>query len=789
MNKLQRKLVRDLANSKWLFLAVAMVIFLGVALFNASFLGYRNLKTSYNYTYERLSFADFTVKVVEAPMGTVDELKLIPGVKAVTGRVNIDVALTLPGEDTKKVLARVISLPSDSRAAVNDIKVEQGSYFHTGDIDVLLVEKSFAEHHGLNLGDAVSLTVNNQKTNLSVAGIATSPEYIWPAKSRQELLASPETFGVVFVTHDTATGLLGKQIVNQFCFLIDAGADRNTIITAVEETLEPYGVTDVVTREDQPSNAALSMDLQGFGEIAEAFPALFLIVGALATYILLTRIVHNQRSQIGLMRAVGYSRRQLLVHYLSFALTIGIVGAIAGTVAGYLLSALVTKLYVGMLGLPYTITKMGWIEWLAIEEGLFAGIFPCVIGGIIPAYVASRLNPAEAMRTPPPAAGRKLMLERILPFFARLSLLWKIPLRNIFRSRRRSLYTVIGVAFGISLILVSAVFIDSIDSLMNLQFNQIQRYDAKIDFAQLQPATLSEQVKSWDEVEKLEPVLQIPTRLEHQDKTYSTLAVGLPPDSELYGLYSTAGDRVDINDGEILLSEGLRSELDIDTGDIITLSSSSALQQLDVAGFVKQPMGSFGYVTLEQAQELAGGQSVISGLMLGVEPGRLDSIREKAYQIPDVASVELTTESQEMVNDLMGLFRGMMWVMLGFGAALSLAIVFTTVTVNILERRRESATMRTLGEGKGRIGAMLTIENLLLGLAGLVPGILLGYALSLYFFSLFQSDMMSFDLSIYPRTYLLTIGLVILIMLVSQVPGIRYINRLDLARMAKEQAA
>ena len=789
MSKLNRKLVRDLAASKWLFLAVAIVIFLGVAFFGASFLGYRNLKNSYDYTYETLRFADFTVQVVEAPEGAVEELESISGVEAVTGRMNSDIALTLPGGEAKRVLARVISLPSDSRPAVDDVKVEEGIYFQDSGDNTLLVEKSFAEYHGLQPGDIVHLNADDQDISFRIAGIVVSPEYIFPAKSRQEVLVSPETFGVVFVPQNVVPELMGKPFINEFCFLIEDGADRDVIVAEVEGILEAYIITDIVTQEDQPSNAALSMDLQEFGEMAEVFPLLFLIVGALATYILLARLVYKQRSQIGLMRAVGYSRHQVLIHYLSFALIIGIVGAVTGTVAGYLLSEAVTNLYVGFLNIPYTRIEMGWIEWLAIEEGLFIGILPCVIAGIIPALAASRLIPSEAMRTPPPTAGRKMLLERLFPVLARLSSVWKIPLRNIFRNRRRSLYTVIGIAFGISLILVSAAFIDSVDYFMSLQFDRIQRYDAQISFAQPQPAALAEEVEGWDETERVEPILQIPTRLEHGDNTYSTVVVGLDDGCELYGLYSTNGDRVIVSEEGVLLSEGLRETLDIDVGDVINVQSTSTVCQLEVVGFVKQSMGGYGYVTLEQAQSMLGGQDVITGLMLGVEPQYIDSIREKAYQIPGTASVELTSEPHEKVADLMGFLRGMMWVMLGFGAAMALAIVFTVVTINILERSREIATMRTLGEGRGRIAAMITIENLLLGLAGLLPGILLGYALAIFFFRLIQTDMFSFSLVIFPRTYVLTAGIVILIMLVSQLPSIRHVNRLDLPRVIKEQVS
>ncbi len=788
--RLQTKLLRDLAASKGLFLAVTLVIFLGVAFFGASFLAYRNLKSSYDYSYEALRFADFTVKTarqVDTPAQVLAEIDPIPGVEAVTGRLNAEFALTLPGGDGKKVMARVISLPSGSRAAVNDVKLEEGAYLEKGSTHDLLVEKSFAEHHGLSPGDGVFLNVGGQDIGLSVAGIVTSPEYIWPAKSRQEILVSPETFGVVFVSSEAVPDLVGVSAVNEFCILVEDGADSGAAISAVEAALTEYQVVDVVAKEDQPSNAALKLDLQGFGEMAEVFPLLFLIVGALATYILLNRIVQNQRSQIGLMRALGYSRRQVLVHYLSFALIIGAVGAVAGVIAGYLLSAAVTRLYVGMLGLPFMVTRMGWVEWLAMEEALMLGIVPCMVAGIIPALAASRTAPAEAMRTPPPTAGRRLLVERLLPFLGRVGFLWRIPLRNIFRSRRRSLYTVIGVAFGISLILVSAAFIDSIESLIDLQFNRIQRYDAQVSFAEPQPATVVDDMQVWSASQRVEPVLQLPVRLDYGGKSYSTLAVGLSPQAELYGLYSSAGNPVTVTDQGILLSEGLRSTLGINVGDVAAVRSAFAVRQLTVAGFVKQPMGSYGYVTLAEAQGLSGGEAVVSGVMVDVGPGQADIIREQAYQLPAAGSVELTAETLDEVNDLMGLLRVMMWVMMGFGAALALAIVFTTVTISIVERRREIATMRTLGEGRARITAMLTLENLLLGFIGIIPGIALGYALAVLFFSLVQTDMMSFDLVVFPRTYLLTVGVIILIMLVSQWPGIRHVQGLDLARVIKEQ--
>jgi putative ABC transport system permease protein len=784
VRKLNRKLFRDLLSARGLFLGVALVILLGVSLFGAAYMAFQNLKSSYDYSYKTLHFADFTIKVAAAPRDVVPRLESIAGVTAVTGRLNIDLPLLIPGAGNTTVLARVISLPAPNRAAVDDIKVEQGVYFQNEQEHTLLVEKSFAEYHELAPGDSLNLIINGQPVAFSVAGIVSSPEYIFAAKSRQELLVSPDVFGVVFAPQAEIQQLTGVGTFDEFCFTVATGSGRQAAIDAAENVLEPYGVQNVVTREEQASNAALSLDLQEFGELADVFPLLFLVIGALATYILLARIVQNQRHQIGVMRSLGYPRRQVLFHYLAFALIIGIIGAAAGTVVGYLLSGVVTRLYITILGLPYTIIKA---DWLAMGEGFFMGIIPCLIAGFLPARAASRLSPAEAMHASPPVKGGRSFLERMLPFISLLPLLWKMPLRNIFRNRNRSLSIIAGVAFGISLVLVSAAFIDSVGAVLDLQFKQIQHYDAELNFAEPQPAALVAEVGNWSGVTEAQPVLQLPVQLKHAGNSYATILVGLDSTNNLYSLYSAQGEAVAVPAQGVLLAEALKSQLGVSTGDTISVQTLFGSGTLNVAGFIKQPMGSPGYVSLGEAQALAGSQDIINAIMVSTSPSGAENIRSQAAQQLPGASVELTAETEQVVSHLFNLIRTMMWVMLLFGAALALAILFTLVTLSILERRREVASMRTLGESKWRIAAMFTIENIWLGILGLIPGMLLGYGLALYFFSLFQTDIVSFGLVILGRTYALTIGLIILVVLISEVPGIRNINRLDLARVIKEQ--
>ena len=779
-------MLRDLLADKWLFIAVTVVIFLGVAMFGSSFMAYQNLKSSYDYSYEKLGFADFTIKVTAAPPSVVDELERLPGVRAVTGRLDTDIGVSLPGETGYGLVATAISLPPDERPRVNDLKLESGAYLTSAGRYAVLIEKSFAEYHGLEVGDSVRLDGVSGEIDFTIDGIVASPEYIFPAKSKNEFFVSQATWGVVFFSEDVIPDLTGAGDINQFCVLIDEQADLETVIGRFEDSLAPYGVVDIVPIDEQPSNAGLKMDLQEFSEIAEIFPMLFLFVGAMTTFILISRIIQRQRGQLGLMRAIGYSRRQVLFHYLGFALFIGVIGSITGIVAGYLLAETITDLYITMLGLPYKITS---VHWMAVEEGIIIGILPCLVAGIFPALSAARLRPAAAMRTPPPAAGREPFLEKVFPFLKRMSLLWKMPLRNIFRNRRRSIATVLGVVFGTVLILASAGFLDSIDNLFVQQFEKIQAYDARVGFARPVASGIAGSVLDWEGVNETAPVLEVPAEFRRGDGSFSTFVIGMPPDNGLYGLYSSEGDPAALTDGGILLTGAIEDSLAVDVGDTVSVITPFGSMDFTATDFVNQPMGSYGYITLEDARRLVGGQDVITGILLDVDPAAVPGLRDTASRELGVVSVEINAELKDQMSELMDLIDVLMWVMLGFGVILALMVVFTMISVSLIERRREIATMRTLGERSGRIAAMITIENLVLGIVGLAIGIPLGYAVTLYLMTLMETDMFSFELVFYTRTYLLTAGAIIVVMLLSQLPGIIGLNRLDLAKVTKEQVS
>jgi len=202
---LRRKARRDMRRQRASFLAIALTIFLGVALFGASYDAYRNLDASYKRAFNEYRFANLTVTGGEVGRFAADAAAT-PGVEAAQARVQADLPLHV-GRD--KFLGRVVGMPPGGQPAVDRLEVESGSYLRPGDPRGILVEKHMADAFDLGVGDAVTAIGVGGPQRLTIVGVASSPEYFWPARSRQDILPAPKDFGVLFVPERLAAALAG----------------------------------------------------------------------------------------------------------------------------------------------------------------------------------------------------------------------------------------------------------------------------------------------------------------------------------------------------------------------------------------------------------------------------------------------------------------------------------------------------------------------------------------------------------------------------------------------------
>lgn len=254
----------------------------------------------------------------------------------------------------------------------------------------------------------------------------------------------------------------------------------------------------------------------------------------------------------------------------------------------------------------------------------------------------------------------------------------------------------------------------------------------------------------------------------------------------------------------MIFGQILQVKLGVETGDIVQVSiprrqskEESRVRMERVAGFLWEPTGTIAYLPIENMRRLFKDDldlppGAVSSLWLKVDPRYAREVRERLLKLPDAASAQVNEELRRMFDELLNLSRRFVMVMLLFGASLAFCIVFNMVTINILERTNEVATLRTIGVGRSQIALMILLENWLNALIGIAIGLPFGRVLAVGFITAAQTqeqmELFSFNVVISPRTYLLAALIILTTVVLSQIPALMHVNRLNLARAAKERA-
>ena len=790
---LSRALWREIRQRPAQFLSVALVIALGVGIFNASFDAFLNLSGSYAALYRQTSFAHVT-----AVGGPRDEVlaagEAMPQLRASTTRTVADVPFLVGDDHT--MLGRAVGMPASGRASVNDIRLTGGRSLDPSVPAGVVVEQHMASHFGLDPGDTFSISMPQGWATVEVLGIAASPEYLWPARSRQEVLVLPDDFGVVFAPESLVERLAPRARRSEVLFRLEDGASNEAVEQAREAVLAA-GALDAFTLDEQPSNAALQEDVSGFAEMSVMFPAFFLIAAAFATYVMLGRMISAQVATIGTMRALGYRGRTITWHFASIGAAVGIGASIIGVLVGALLAEAITRLYTGALSIPAAVVD---VRLTTIGTGFLVGLVTGFLAAWFPARQAGRIPPASAMRGQvPPGGGGGSRLERLIPPLRRLPVRWLSAIRGPGRARRRSAASIVGVMLATMLVLVSWGFIDTIQVLLERQFVHIQRYDAQLHVAGRPADEVAGDVLMIDGIAQVEEALVVPVVVSGPDGSYTTTLTALAPEATMHVLLDDGGHALPVPDEGVILGGALQGDLGVGVGDTVRLQAASlgTLEDVPVAGFVKEPMGTYAYASLpyaigavEDALGLSAADTDPANLlMLTFDEGVAGPSMRAA--LSRVEGVEAFVDSQalyELVQEYMALFYVFVGVMIVLGGVLAFALIYNTMSANISERQGELAVLRTLGLSRRTIGSMVTAQNLLLTVIGLMPGLVFGWLLARVFMDAFSSDIFTFDLTIRPLTFMLTAAAIIVVGLLSQWPALRAVSRLDLGRLVRDRS-
>ena len=781
---LNRKLVREVWQHRGQLLSIAAVVATGIMTVLTLRGAYESLVFAQDQYYRASRFPDVWVQLERAPEALVRRLREVPGVAAVDTRVTLAATLDVPGLDAPAA-GLFVSIPERGRSMLADLHLRNGRYIAPGRRDEVVVSYKFADANGLAPGDSLRAVINGRRRDLSIVGTAISPEHIY-AVAPGSLYPDDRRFGIVWMSREALGPAYDMEgAFNEAVFTLSPRADINHVLDGVDRLLEPYGGLGAYGRKDQTSHLFISGELSSLRTMATAIPAAFLAVAAFLLNIVLTRLIATQRTEIAVLKAFGYSNREIGTHYLGFAMAAVIAGALAGTGAGIGLGGAMIDLYSVYFDFPVLAYQ---VSPVLVALGVTVSSLAAATGALGAVRKATNLPPAYAMQPEPPARFGPGILDRLglgraVPPAARMIL------RNVERQPVRSLFSAVGVAFSVAILVVGMFMFDGVDYMMDLQFRVAQREDLSLTFNTPLSASVRHALASLPGVTRVEPFRSVRVRLRAGHRKREVAITGVEPDPQLRRVVTSGGRIQALPPEGLVMSEFLATALAIRPGDTVTvevLEGARRTARVPVTGVVEDFVGLSAYMRADALHRLTRGGRAISGAFLAVEPDARADLNVRLKHLPVVASVaspaQLLESFQKQLSD--SLYISIFFI-LGFSSIIAIAVIYNGARIGLSERGRELASLRVLGFSRAEVALLLFGEQALVTLLAIPLGCVLGYVLSAAVASGIQNDTYRIPIIVSDRTYLFAALITIVAAVASGWMVRRRLNRLDLIAVLK----
>lgn len=786
---LWRKLVADtraLATQ-----AVAMVVLtgLGVLLYVGLYQAYQNLTVVYGRIYASTNFADASVQMRAAPASLVETVRSLPRVREARGRLVKDGTILQPGRERERVLGRFIAVPAGQRPPINDVLILEGRYLAGADEAVL--EQQFARDNDYRLGERLRCSYQGSEREFLLVGLASSPEYLYPVASRYESFVAPGTFGVLFIEEKRARQWfgVGPQITEIHTLTEPGYAEQ--VRDQLEGLASRYGVEYAYTQAEQPSKHLLDLDQQGFAQMSLFFPILFLSAAGLSLYGALNRIVRLQVSVIGTLRACGFSRRQLLWHYMLQGGLLATAGAVPGLVVGHLLAMGMNAMYAEFLRLPMGSAA---IHWDTMLSGLLLAAGTGLGAAYLPARLAAGLPPALAMRGEVDRGAGVRRQQALVQGTRFVRVLWRIPLRGVARRASRTIFAVGGIAGGTCIMLTTlGMWTATMDAIGEYLY-ETRRYELDVQVMSPEGVAVVEAVAALPGARGVARNVSVPVRVRSAHGETEVILTGLQRGQNLMRVATAGGGHLAAAPGEIWLPRRMARRLRVEPGDPLQVEwvKSGRRQRLAttlrLGGLTEVSMGATAYGDyweVRRALADAAWPEAGYGAFLDCVPEAVTAFQRRLERDPQVMLVMTTRDIRQQIEQQMGVTIVFISVLLSLGGVMAGAAIHSVASVSLLERTRELASLRSLGFSARLTGALAGVELLFLAALGLVVGCPLGAWLHRAFMASYETETISFSAELPAWTFLVSIAAVLALVGVSTLLGTRRLRSLDLAQATK----
>lgn len=528
----------------------------------------------------------------------------------------------------------------------------------------------------------------------------------------------------------------------------------------------------VMDREDVTSAKGFADDAERIDNIGQVFPWIFFLVAALISLTTMTRMVEEQRQQIGTLKALGYRDGAIAMKYLCYAMLATVTGAVIGVVIGEKLFPWVIMNAYGMLylGLPEYLTPLNW------EQGLLAILTSIACTGLATLFSCwreMRAKPSELMRPEPPKNGRRVLLERVTILWKHLSFTQKSTVRNLFRYKKRFFMTVIGIGGCMGLMLVGFGLQDSITAIAKNQFVELFTYQAAVvvnSESKEQKDAIREQAEMFDGMGSTLEMFAQNVELTAGDESMSAI-MEVPQDPSVVDQFFTFRDRrskesYEFPEDGIAISEKTAKMLGVSVGDTIKVGEENKEgREVTISIIIENYVEHYIFMAPSLYESVWQETPDYNQILMKYEDTS-DRYEENLGQMmieqDGVVGVTFVSDLEAEIDDMLQALNIVIVVLIVSAGLLAFVVLYNLNNINITERKRELATLKVLGFYDMEVAEYVYRENVILTILGILAGAGIGLALHQYIIHTVEVDMMMFGRTVFPRSYLFS-GLLTLV--------------------------
>lgn len=809
--------IKEIKNTYKRFISILLMAFLGVGFFAGLRASSPDMVDTIDQYYDNQNVYDIQIL---SNLGLTDkdieELYKIENVENIYGSYEVDGKIQT---DNSEIVAKVMSLSGVNNPVILEGNIPQSEC-------ECLVEPSFLKDNNKKIGDKIKIEIEDTTND--------NGEEIAVLKCK-ELTITGTVKSPLYISRDRGTSNLGSGTINYYIYTSNENINVTDIYTSIyitvkdakkyitsSEKYEDYieevkqnietikeerenarqqkviqiaqnkisaseiELTDakekileikkatwyILDRNSNVGYVSFIQDTKAIENIAKVFPVVFFLVATLISLTSMTRMVEEQRTQIGTLKALGYNSFQITKKYIIYASTACIVGGILGMCVGFVL---LPKVLWALYGMMYKITDVciSFNFKIAIIGLILISV--CIVGATVYTALKELKNaPSVLMRPKAPKSGNRVLLEKIPFIWKRLNFSNKVTVRNLFRYKKRFYMTIIGILGCTALILTGFGIKDSVTRILPNQFDKIFCYDFQItlkeSLSQEEKNQAINEIKNDSRTDKIAKVYMTSGELINNNHSENVQIIVPEDELALEGIININNvkthERIKLKDNEISITDKVSQLLDVKIGDTIKLKNADGTElEVKISDITENYVSHYIFMnktTYEQLYQNNYDSNVVLTKNIQLTEEESNQFATEIMNKKEVSAVRNISSMADSIQNMMSLLNYVVVILIIAAGLLAFVVLYNLANVNISERIRELATIKVLGFYDKEVYTYVTKETVILTIIGIILGLGAGYLLNYYILGTCEINILRFVKTIEPISYVYAAGITII---------------------------